>query len=115
IQNNCSGKHAAMLALAKHLGAPTETYNELSNPVQHMITQTVSDFSGVRVEDIAIGIDGCGVPVFGISVRAMAVMYARLISPPVKNYGSRPLIHWSYIGSRGRFAWVTYEWLSICK
>jgi len=82
IQNNCSGKHAAMLALAKHLGAPTETYNELSNPVQHMITQTVSDFSGVGVEDIAIGIDGCGVPVFGITVRAMAVMYARLISPP---------------------------------
>src|SRR5438105_1982763 len=82
IQNNCSGKHAAMLALAKHLGAPTETYDELSSPVQHMIIQTVSDFSGVRVEDIAIGIDGCGVPVFGISVRAMAVMYARLISPP---------------------------------
>src|SRR2546423_1516346 len=82
VQNNCSGKHAAMLALAKHLGAPTETYDELSNPVQQMIVQTVSDFSGVPVKDIAIGIDGCGVPVFGISVRAMATMYARLISPP---------------------------------
>jgi len=82
VQNNCSGKHAAMLALAKHLGAPTETYDELSNPVQQMVAQTVSDFSGVAVEDIKIGTDGCGVPVFGISVHAMAVMYARLISPP---------------------------------
>lgn len=84
IQNNCSGKHAAMLALAKHLGAPTETYDEPSHPVQQMILQAVSDFSGVAIEDVAIGIDGCGVPVFGISVRAMALMYARLVSPPAE-------------------------------
>ncbi len=82
IQNNCSGKHAAMLALAKHIGAATETYDELSNPVQQLILQTVSDFSGVAVKDIAIGVDGCGVPVFGIPVRAMALMYARLVAPP---------------------------------
>ena len=82
IQNNCSGKHAAMLALAKHLGAPTETYDQLDNPVQQMILQTVAEFSGVPVADIVLGIDGCGVPVFGISVRAMALMYARLVNPP---------------------------------
>jgi L-asparaginase II len=82
IQNNCSGKHAAMLALAKHIGAPTATYDGLANPVQQMILQTVSDFSGVPVKDITVGIDGCGVPVFGISVHAMALMYARLVSPP---------------------------------
>src|SRR5438067_4067551 len=82
IQNNCSGKHAAMLALAKHLGAPTETYDQLDNPVQQMILQTVAEFSGVPVGAIVIGVDGCGVPVFGISVRAMALMYARLVNPP---------------------------------
>jgi L-asparaginase II len=82
IQNNCSGKHAAMLALAKHLGAPTETYDEESNPVQQMILQSVSDFSGVPVNEIVIGTDGCGVPVFAIPVQAMALMYARLVSPP---------------------------------
>ena len=81
IQNNCSGKHAAMLALAKHLGVPTETYDEPSNPVQQMILQTVSDFSGVPVSDVVLGTDGCGVPVFAIPVSAMAVMYARLVSP----------------------------------
>lgn len=82
IQNNCSGKHAAMLALAKYIHAPTETYYDLSNPVQQLILQTVADFSGVPVEKIAIGIDGCGVPVFGVPVHAMALMYARLVDPP---------------------------------
>lgn len=82
LHNNCSGKHAGMLALALHLGAPIETYNRPENPVQLAIGRTVSQFSGVLIEDIAIGIDGCGVPVFGITVKAMALMYARLVNPP---------------------------------
>src|SRR6266850_3229128 len=81
LQNNCSGKHAAMLALARHLGAPTESYDELSNPVQQAIAKTVSEFSDIPLDQIAIGTDGCGVPVFGIPVRAMALMYALLVAP----------------------------------
>ncbi len=84
LHNNCSGKHAGMLALALHLGAPKETYDEADNPVQLAIGKTVSQFSGVPVEDIAVGTDGCGVPVFGLTVKAMALMYARLISPPAQ-------------------------------
>jgi len=82
LHNNCSGKHAGMLALALHLGAPIETYDEPSNPVQKAIAKTVAQFSDVPIEDIAVGTDGCGVPVFGITVKAMALMYARLVSPP---------------------------------
>jgi len=82
LQNNCSGKHAGMLALALRLGAPTETYYEASNPVQLAIGKVISQFSGIAIEDISVGIDGCGVPVFGITVKAMALMYARLVSPP---------------------------------
>jgi L-asparaginase II len=82
LQNNCSGKHAAMLALALHLGAPTGSYDDWSNPVQQAITKTVVEFSDVPLEKIAIGVDGCGVPVFGIPVSAIALMYARLASPP---------------------------------
>jgi L-asparaginase II len=84
LQNNCSGKHAGMLALALHLGAPTETYDEPTNPVQLAIGKTVAQFSAIAIEDIAVGVDGCGVPVFGITVRAMALMYARLVSPPLE-------------------------------
>lgn len=82
LQNNCSGKHAGMIALARHVGAPTETYDQWTNPVQQMIGRTIAQFSTVPVDKIAIGTDGCGAPVFGISVRAMALMYARLVSPP---------------------------------
>jgi L-asparaginase II len=82
LQNNCSGKHTAMLALALHLGAPTETYDEAYNPVQQAIAKTVADFSDIPLDQIAFGVDGCGVPVFGIPVRAMALMYARLVAPP---------------------------------
>ncbi|MEP6717932.1 MAG: asparaginase [bacterium] len=82
LQNNCSGKHAGMLALAVHLSAPTENYYEASHPVQLEIGKVVSQFSGIPIEDISVGIDGCGVPVFGITVKAMALMYARLVSPP---------------------------------
>lgn len=82
LQNNCSGKHAAMLALALHAGAPTGSYDECSNPVQQSIVKTVAQFSDMPVDQIAIGTDGCGVPVFGISVHAMALMYAWLASPP---------------------------------
>lgn len=82
LQNNCSGKHAGMLAVALHLGAPTETYDEASNPVQLEIARVVSQFSEILTEDLSVGVDGCGVPVFGVTVKAMALMYARLISPP---------------------------------
>lgn len=84
LQNNCSGKHAGMLAFAKHIGAPTENYNEAENPVQIAIADVMSQFCGVAVTDMSVGIDGCAVPVFGITMKAMALAYARLISPPVE-------------------------------
>jgi L-asparaginase II len=83
LQNNCSGKHTGMLALARHLDAPIETYDQPDNPVQLLIGRIIEQFSGVSLEDIAVGIDGCGVPVFGVTVRAMALMYARLVAPPL--------------------------------
>jgi L-asparaginase II len=82
LHNNCSGKHTGMLALALYLGAPVETYDQPDNPVQLNIVRCISQFSGVPVEDIAVGIDGCGVPTFGVTVRAMALMYARLVAVP---------------------------------
>ncbi|HEU4509958.1 MAG TPA: asparaginase [Pyrinomonadaceae bacterium] len=82
LQNNCSGKHAGMLALALHLGASTDDYDSAASPVQIAIAEVVAQFSGVAMTDMAVGIDGCAVPVFGITVKAMALAYARLVSPP---------------------------------
>lgn len=82
LHNNCSGKHAGMLAVAKHIGEPIETYHLAEHPVQKQVGRLVEMFSGVLLEDMAVGIDGCAVPVFGITIRSMALAFARLVSPP---------------------------------
>lgn len=82
LHNNCSGKHAGMLAAALQLGAPIETYNKPEHPVQLAIGKTIAQFADVPVEDLAVAVDGCAVPVFGLTVRAMAFAFARLVAPP---------------------------------
>lgn len=82
LHNNCSGKHAGMLAMALHLGALTENYESPDNPVQIEIGRVVSQLTDVAVQDLAVGVDGCAAPIFGMSIRAMAFGYARLVSPP---------------------------------
>ena len=80
LHSNCSGKHAGMLALARRLGAPVEKYDEPSSPVQLAVGRAIEQFSGAAREEMAFGVDGCGVPAFGVSVRAMALMAARLVA-----------------------------------
>jgi L-asparaginase II len=50
--------------------------------VQKAIADVVSKFSDVDVIDMAVGIDGCGAPIFGITIKSMALAFARLVSPP---------------------------------
>lgn len=75
---NCSGKHSGMLTLAQQMGWDVSTYTELSNPVQQAMLASMSRFSGMPAEEIEIGVDGCGVPVFGLPVYNMALAWARL-------------------------------------
>lgn len=81
LHNNCSGKHAAMLAFAKHIEADLNIYELLENPVQQKILETVSQFSEVPVGKIKIGIDGCVVPNFALPLHAMATSFMNLIRP----------------------------------
>lgn len=82
IHNNCSGKHSAMLAFAKHIGADIETYEHLENPIQQEILETISLFTEVPAGEIKIGIDGCAAPNFALSVSAMGRSFAKLVNPP---------------------------------
>ncbi|HKC74745.1 MAG TPA: asparaginase [Chloroflexota bacterium] len=81
VHNNCSGKHAGMLAAARALGAPLESYLSIDHPVQQGILANVAALTGVPRERIVIGVDGCSVPVHGVPIRAMAYAYARLADP----------------------------------
>jgi L-asparaginase II len=87
LHNNCSGKHTAMLALAKHLGMPLATYLDPASPLQQRILATVAEAVGMAPGDIAIGVDGCGVPVFGLPVSRMAYAFARLADPATMSAG----------------------------
>jgi L-asparaginase II len=82
LHNNCSGKHSAMLALAKHIGADTKTYDLLENPVQQMILETVAEFTETPKEAIKIGIDGCAAPNYALTLLGMAKSFAKLVFPP---------------------------------
>lgn len=81
VHNNCSGKHAGMLALATHLGLPLANYMDPDSDLQQLILANVADVTGVPAGEIAIGVDGCGVPVFGLPIRNMAYSFARLADP----------------------------------
>jgi L-asparaginase II len=79
IFHNCSGKHAAMLRACAAQGWPLETYRERTHPFQRAVRTAVVHATGVERPEI--GVDGCGVPVFGLPLRAMATLFARLARP----------------------------------
>lgn len=76
---SCSGKHAAMLALAKFRNHPRTDYSTISHPVQQEILQTVAMMAGVEADSISLGIDGCGVPIYLLPIRNIAWSYANLV------------------------------------
>jgi L-asparaginase II len=82
LHNNCSGKHAAMLAVAKHLDADLASYEDLDHPVQKAILSTVAEFAEIPIDEIALGVDGCAAPNFALPAVAMARSFLNLVSPP---------------------------------
>lgn len=78
--SNCSGKHSGMLATAAFMKEDPATYRDVPHPVQQRILQAVSDICDVPVDDIALSVDGCGVPVHRIPLERVAFGYARLAS-----------------------------------
>jgi L-asparaginase II len=78
VHNNCSGKHAGMLATAKHLGEPLENYIAATHNVQKRIQATISDFCQCDLISAPCGIDGCSVPTWAIPLKNLASGFARL-------------------------------------
>ena len=78
VYSNCSGKHAGMLALARHHGWPTEFYTRVEHPVQQRCLEEVSRWTDLPKHEIQTAVDGCGVVCYGLPLRNMAGAYARL-------------------------------------
>ncbi len=77
LHNNCSGKHAGMLALALHHGWETKGYTRPEHPVQRRMLEEVSRWSGLDAAEIGTGTDGCGVVAFAVPLDRMAYSFAR--------------------------------------
>jgi L-asparaginase II len=75
--SNCSGKHAGMLALAKHHGWALEGYERAGHPVQARILEEVGQWTGLAPGELRQAVDGCTAVCFGLPLRAMAMAYAR--------------------------------------
>ena len=76
LYNNCSGKHAGMLALAKHLGKGIKGYTNKEHPVQKVINDYVCEIS--ESENTHYEIDGCSAPVPFFTLETIANMFQKL-------------------------------------
>ncbi len=77
IRMNCSGKHAAMLATCVLNGWPTGSYLAPEHPLQQAVRRTVEDLAGERTP--AIGVDGCGAPLFALTLTGLARAFRALV------------------------------------
>jgi len=78
IYNNCSGKHAGMLALADAKGWQKRNYREPQHPVQQACADAHAEAAEAHKEEFAIGNDGCGVVTFAMPLERMALAFANL-------------------------------------
>lgn len=81
LHNNCSGKHAGVLATCRHVGDATKGYIALEHPAQQRLLRALEEMCGVTLADAAQGIDGCGFPQLAIPLTALARGIARFGAP----------------------------------
>ncbi|MBO1004841.1 asparaginase [Pseudogracilibacillus auburnensis] len=81
LYHNCAGKHLGFVTMCRELGFPVEGYWEVNHPLQQYMLEILSNLSEVPQSKIKIGTDGCGVPVFAIPLKNMAITYLKLACP----------------------------------
>jgi L-asparaginase II len=78
VHMNCSGKHAAMLATCVAAGWPTATYTDSAHPLQVALRQALEGLAGEQ--SAAVGVDGCGAPVFALSLAGLTRAFQALVT-----------------------------------
>jgi L-asparaginase II len=80
-QNNCSGKHTAMLAHAKMRVLPLESYLDINHPIQQDILASFAEMCQLPMKEVELGTDGCSAPNFATPLYHAALAMARLCDP----------------------------------
>ena len=78
LHNNCSGKHAGMLSVARTLGVDTQGYVERDHPVQKAVRRAMEHVLGTPLSEDRCGIDGCSIPTWAVPLDRVALGFARM-------------------------------------
>lgn len=106
VHNNCSGKHAGMLAAARALDAPLDGYLDPEHPVQARIGGVIVEYTAVPSERLAHGVDGCSAPNAAVPLRGMARAFAALVgasAPDAARIVEAMTTHPYLVGGTDRF------------
>ena len=76
LHNNCSGKHAGMLALAKYFGDDVINYIDKDHPVQTTIIRYIEELIGEK--NLSLEIDGCSAPIPFMTLEMIAKLFQLL-------------------------------------
>ncbi len=104
LAQNCSGKHAAMLATCRLNGWDLTTYRDPEHPLQRLMADTLADLAGEPVA--ATAVDGCGAPVMAVSLAGLARAFGRIASAgpgtPEHEVTAAMRAHPEYVGGTRR-------------
>ena len=75
---NCSGKHTGMITACRAAGWDVPTYLQVDHPYQRSVAAAVTEMAGEQ--PTSAGVDGCGAPLFAISLTALARAFGRLVT-----------------------------------
>lgn len=81
LHNNCSGKHAGFLALAKHLGVPADEYLDPASASQTLVRDAIASMCDLDANDLVPAIDGCSAPTYRLPLSSLAMAFARVANP----------------------------------
>lgn len=79
LYHNCSGKHTALMLVQRELGGEVRDYWKMGAPAELEIQHAIEVLS--ETEQVRLGVDGCGVPVFAVPIRCIANAFKNLAAP----------------------------------
>jgi L-asparaginase II len=118
IHNNCSGKHAGFITTALYMNEKIKGYSTSNHPVQRRLLNILSTMGSVNLSSAPRGMDGCGIPVIGMPLEALAVALARMADPKnldanraeaTKRVISAMISHPNLVAGPGRFDTLTMD------
>jgi L-asparaginase II len=107
LAQNCSGKHAAMIATCVAAGWPVEGYRDPAHPLQKAIRDVVGELTGDG-DPVHTTVDGCGAPLYSCTLAGLARAFARLVrsapGTPEHRVATAMAAHPAWVGGTGRTA-----------